>query len=894
MFATERLWVQVSQVPYTKSIIYSMVKSNNLNTFHRYRKKPKQKSDILNIHLNHTPKLPIRLPSKHNKFWKNITHAERWVKGYYYSYSTPITLLWSQFGAAKIGNINNIIKQRRYNIYDVIASNQSPNFYYNKNKLFNNLSRKVLLTKRNSFKAKQYIAGYKKYVKIFLNKKLKALCSFRAKNYYKKLFGGKKKYWRHRRLKVSKRKAWLKRKRAFFNRKKGNKKLVNNNKKFRYISQKNKKWKHLYNYKKTFLYQSDVIDEPNQPNLYCDETVWSKQFFREYYRIKILHWYGINKDEESGKYDWDEKAIKDDKIRLDSKLRYMLFMKSRRVMHLGVIKRYFRTDWYKKKLLKKRLNRTRIRSFSIRFRNRNIKRSIMRVHKNRKNLYHYGRRNILAILKKFNPYLWFNFSRGIRRYFYCLKNRDAKFLKLVSKLPANLPKWWNEKQRKLILINKNIKQAKRVLKFGPIVWNNTTFAERNLIRNTGNISLIKYLFEFHYKQYKNCSVNQKQRILQSRDIEEVLNILNISPEKWAAYSELEKSFLVSEETNNFTRKLYAHNVKTSQAKARSSYTQYRTFSNLINRHYGALINDDLHSHNCLLNSMNNFVLNTNIEILNGNGNDILGRSLIKKIVIKRLLTTAPLVPALHKKNKTKLFKWIAINMKRQTYKKIMIKNRYGWFHNKKLYSVKWFRHRLKRWLGRFRKISKDKLFNYLFRNNFSLLTGYNEKLLLNFWSRFRRGSNKYYGSTNLVKRFASSLLLSPANLLLLLRFAPSIAVANSLVKSGNIIVNGTLVSNMFCTLKPGDIVQVNKKFFQLNKLMYSYHQWKVSYRNINYISFLEVDISLLMIFVISAPHGYELIAPKFLSEKWIRYYIFRFPVRYKKYVKPRKAFTHIK
>lgn len=870
-----------------------MVKSNNLNTFQRHHKKPKQKFGILNRRLKHIPKLPTRQPSNYinNKPWKNITHVERWAKSYYCLYSAPTTLLWSQLEVAKTGNRNNIIKQHRHGIYDVIVSSQSPNFYYNKNKFFNNLIRKASLISCSNFKTKQYVVGYKKYVRIFLNKKLKALYSFRAKNYYRKLFGRKKKHWRYRRLKVSKRKAWLKRKRAFFNRKKGNMKLINKNKKFRYISQKDKKRKHLYNYKKTFLYQSADISEPNQPNHYCDETVWSKQFFREYYRKKILYWYGINKDEEIEKYDWAEKILEDDKIRLDNKLRYMLFMKSRRVMYPIVIQRYFRRDWYKKKLFKKRLSRTKIRSFSIRFRNRNIKRSIMRIHKNRKNLYHYGRRNILAILKKFNPYLWFNFSRDIRRYFYCLKNRDAKFLKLVSKLPAYLPKWWNNKQRKLILFNKNIKQTKRVLKFGPMVWNNTTFAERNSIRNAGNILLIKYLLEFHYKQYKNCSTNQRQRILQSKDIEEVLNILNISPEKWDSYSELEKSFLVSPDTNNFTRKLYAYNVKKSRAKARNSYTQYRTFSN---KYHSPLISNSSHSHNFLINSLNNFVLNTNIKILNSNDNDILGRSLIKKVVIKKLLTTAPLLPALHKKTKTKLLKRTTINIKRQRYKKIMIKNRYAWFHNKKLYSVKWFRHRLKRWLGRFRKISKDKLFNYLFRNNFSLLTGYNEKSLLNLWCRFRRGSNKYYGSMNLVKRFASSLLLSPSNLLLLLHFAPSIAVANSLVKSGNIIVNGALVSNMFCMLKPGDIVQVNKKFFQFNKLLYSYHQWKVSYRNINYISFLEVDISLLMIFVISMPHGYELVAPKFLSEKWVRYYIFRFPVRYKKYVKPRKAFTHTK
>ena len=68
------------------------------------------------------------------------------------------------------------------------------------------------------------------------------------------------------------------------------------------------------------------------------------------------------------------------------------------------------------------------------------------------------------------------------------------------------------------------------------------------------------------------------------------------------------------------------------------------------------------------------------------------------------------------------------------------------------------------------------------------------------------------------------MLMSPANLLLLVNLAPSISAANSLIKSGNIIANGILISNKYYALKPGDIVQVNNKFFKSNKILFSYYQ----------------------------------------------------------------------
>jgi ribosomal protein S4 len=65
--------------------------------------------------------------------------------------------------------------------------------------------------------------------------------------------------------------------------------------------------------------------------------------------------------------------------------------------------------------------------------------------------------------------------------------------------------------------------------------------------------------------------------------------------------------------------------------------------------------------------------------------------------------------------------------------------------------------------------------------------------------------------------------MSPINILLLLKFAPSISAASNLVQSGNIIINGSLVSNKYFGLRPGDIIQINRKFFQYNKLLYKYH-----------------------------------------------------------------------
>ena len=74
----------------------------------------------------------------------------------------------------------------------------------------------------------------------------------------------------------------------------------------------------------------------------------------------------------------------------------------------------------------------------------------------------------------------------------------------------------------------------------------------------------------------------------------------------------------------------------------------------------------------------------------------------------------------------------------------------------------------------------------------------------------------------------------------------------SLVRSGNLIVNGQHCTNRYFGLKVGDIAQINTKFFKVNKALFNYHQWKKHNSvRLQYLSFLQVDVSMLMFMVVS-------------------------------------------
>lgn len=287
----------------------------------------------------------------------------------------------------------------------------------------------------------------------------------------------------------------------------------------------------------------------------------------------------------------------------------------------------------------------------------------------------------------------------------------------------------------------------------------------------------------------------------------------------------------------------------------------------------------------------NILLNTlvsNINLFN-NYNTIYKNNYFKNKFNKQLIKNLILTRSKFYKinihfTQKKILRHLAIfSSVHQKYFKKIIEGRYKWWYESKFYRIKLFRKRFKRWFGRYRKIKKHHLFSSVFRSNFYWLTGFHEQSLLELWAKYRRGTNNHWGiGSGLVQRFSQSLLLSPSNILLFLHFAPTISSANSLIKSGNIIINGKQITNIYYGLKVGDIVQLNIQFFKFNNYLYNYQRKQCyNYLKLNYISFLYVDLSILMFILISIPQSFEFIAPKFLSERWIRYYIRHFPVKLK-------------
>lgn len=219
----------------------------------------------------------------------------------------------------------------------------------------------------------------------------------------------------------------------------------------------------------------------------------------------------------------------------------------------------------------------------------------------------------------------------------------------------------------------------------------------------------------------------------------------------------------------------------------------------------------------------------------------------------------------------------------KNYARSIILRQFGWYEVDSLTRLKWYRKWFKKRFSRFRKIKKDRMFRNLLKSHFLQVTGFYEKQLLNLWARFRRGTNKYWGPVNLVTKFSQSLLLMPENIILFLGFAPTQGAAKILIQSGGLSVNGLSSANLNYFVKPGDILQLNSKTWFFSKRMFSYNAWDALRLRLSFISFFQVDWSMLMFSLVRWPYIHELIAPSFLSERWVRYYIRQFPVKLKQF-----------
>lgn len=212
--------------------------------------------------------------------------------------------------------------------------------------------------------------------------------------------------------------------------------------------------------------------------------------------------------------------------------------------------------------------------------------------------------------------------------------------------------------------------------------------------------------------------------------------------------------------------------------------------------------------------------------------------------------------------------------------------------SKKLYRFKLFRKFFRRSFHRYRRIRKHKLFISLFRAYFKHYTSYNEKEMMDLWLNFRRGTNKYWSQVSLVQRFSQSILLIPQHIALILNLAPSLSAARALAQAGGLLINGSSSANLLHFLRPGDMFQFLPKLWLLAKQLLPFQSWKYLRFKANYLRFFQVDWSMLLFVFIRWPYAFELKAPKFLSERWIRFYIRQFPVHSRKYYKVKMTWKY--
>ena len=98
------------------------------------------------------------------------------------------------------------------------------------------------------------------------------------------------------------------------------------------------------------------------------------------------------------------------------------------------------------------------------------------------------------------------------------------------------------------------------------------------------------------------------------------------------------------------------------------------------------------------------------------------------------------------------------------------------------------------------------------------------------------------GTTNLVRKFTQSLLLTPQNFLILLRIATSPSIARSLINFGVFVINGQPKTGLGYFIKPGDTMQIiSSAFKDVNGAHFWRHKFKCAYHKISSIKFFQAD-----------------------------------------------------
>lgn len=201
-------------------------------------------------------------------------------------------------------------------------------------------------------------------------------------------------------------------------------------------------------------------------------------------------------------------------------------------------------------------------------------------------------------------------------------------------------------------------------------------------------------------------------------------------------------------------------------------------------------------------------------------------------------------------------------------------------------AFKWafFKKLFKMWLKRYRHIQKNKLFLSIFKAMFTRLTATHEKKFQNVWHFFRK-FKRHVGGKSGITYFSRYIFMRPELLLVLLGLVPNKKTGRLYAASGICTINGGTGNLLSESLIPGDICQISPILWKQAKTFQNYFHWDFIKTRFNKFSFITVDWAIFAFIIVKWPKGYEITAPKFLTERWLRYYVRNLPVRKRK---PRK------
>ena len=195
-----------------------------------------------------------------------------------------------------------------------------------------------------------------------------------------------------------------------------------------------------------------------------------------------------------------------------------------------------------------------------------------------------------------------------------------------------------------------------------------------------------------------------------------------------------------------------------------------------------------------------------------------------------------------------------------------------------------FRRMLRNAWRNYRKLQKNFLFIKLLRANFKHILGIQESDLLKKWVKIRRGTNSNNAISS-VDFLNQSLQLKLDGLSMFLGLVPNRLMAQEFVHFGGLRVNGCVSTNENFSLHQNDILQVDIKVIQEIRALYKDAHWNSVRARLKFVSFLQVQWSLMLFMLVRWPQNYELLEESILNQRWVRFFIRYFPVRVSKYKK---------